>query len=71
MPLRMLVGFKRVSLQAGDSTTVTILVRLSDLRRWDEQRTRYVVDPGPYEFAVGPSSDRVSSAKVWTIPAGN
>ncbi|MBV9122222.1 MAG: glycoside hydrolase family 3 C-terminal domain-containing protein, partial [Planctomycetes bacterium] len=58
MPLRQLVGFQRVSFKAGETRTVEIAVPVDALRRWDEARNRYVVDPGSWEIGVGPSSDR-------------
>jgi beta-glucosidase len=45
MPLRQLVGFKRVSFKAGETKTVEIDIPASRLRRWDETHNDYVVDP--------------------------
>ena len=59
MPLKTLVGFKRVPFKAGEVKTVGIEVPVERLRRWDEEGRRYVVDPGTYQIAVGPSSDRL------------
>ena len=65
MPLRQLVGFQRVSLQAGETRIVKIDVPVSRLQRWDETANRYVVDPGEYRFVAGPASDRpLLEAKV-------
>ena len=58
MPLRQLVGFKRVSFKAGEAKTVEIAVPVELLRRWDESGNRYVIDPGGYEIVAGPSSDQ-------------
>jgi beta-glucosidase len=58
MPLESLVGFQRVTLQAGEAREVEIPVPALRLRRWDEAGRAYVVDPGPYELRAGPASDR-------------
>ena len=58
MPLRQLVGFQRVSLNPGESKSVDIAVPADRLRRWDDVRHRYVIDPGDYRFVVGPASDQ-------------
>jgi beta-glucosidase len=58
MPLRQLVGFERVAFKAGETKTVNIVVPAKLLRRWSETDNCYVVDPGVYRLAVGPSSDQ-------------
>ena len=59
MPLKTLVGFKRVAFKAGEVKTVSIEVPVERLRRWDEEGRRYVVDPGQWKIAAGPSSDQL------------
>ncbi len=58
MPLRQLVGFSRVTLKAGETTTVDIEIPAQRLRRWDESSDRYVVDAGVWMIEAGPASDR-------------
>jgi beta-glucosidase len=58
MPLRQLVGFKRLSFKAGETKSVKISVPVDRLRRWDELTSGYVVDTGGYEIVAGPSSDQ-------------
>jgi beta-glucosidase len=58
MPLRQLVGFRRVSIRAGKTRTVEIDVPMSTLRRWDDASKAYVVDPGACRLAIGPASDQ-------------
>jgi beta-glucosidase len=58
MPLRQLVGFLRVPLRAGETRIIEIAVPVERLRRWEETKKGYVVDPGAYRIAVGPSSDQ-------------
>jgi len=69
MPLRQLVGFKRVSFTAGESKTVEIPVPLNLLRHWDDQAHHYVVDPGAYQFTAGPASDQpLLTASLKVVP---
>ncbi len=58
MPLCQLIGFKRLSLQAGETKTVEIVVPVNLLRRWDDVEKIYVVDPGAYNITVGSASDQ-------------
>lgn len=58
MPIRWLVGFRRVHVKSGQTATVAINVPSKRLQRWDERAARFVVDAGTYEFEAGPSSDR-------------
>lgn len=58
-PRLQLCGFARVLLQAGEARTVRIPLDPHPLRRWDEVRDDYVLDPVPRELLAGPSSDRL------------
>lgn len=69
MPLRQLVGFARVPLQAGEKRTVTLDVPVERLRRWDETADRYVVDPGAWRFEAGPSSAKLPLRAVLNVSA--
>lgn len=67
MPIRQLVGFSRVPLEAGESKTIAIAIPIERLRRWDEVNHHYVVDSGEYRFAVGPASDQSLLAEKITV----
>jgi beta-glucosidase len=67
MPNEWLVGFQRVTLQAGASQTVTLPIHAVNLRRWDEARKDYVVDPGDYELRIGQSSADVEQKVKLTV----
>jgi beta-glucosidase len=56
MPLKQLVAFRRVRVPAGQVRTVSLAVRASELRHWDEARNRFVVEAAPCELQVGASS---------------
>ncbi|HLP09700.1 MAG TPA: glycoside hydrolase family 3 C-terminal domain-containing protein, partial [Opitutaceae bacterium] len=55
-PLKQLRGFKRVTVAAGETTTVTLQLAAADLAYWDEARHAWTVEPGPIELLVGSSS---------------
>ncbi|MGB8490260.1 MAG: glycoside hydrolase family 3 C-terminal domain-containing protein [Bacteroidales bacterium] len=55
-PIKRLRGFKRVSIPAGQTKTVSIEVNCSDLWFWDEKNDRMIFDQGRYIFEVGASS---------------
>ncbi|NED96240.1 carbohydrate-binding protein [Phytoactinopolyspora alkaliphila] len=48
--------FQRVSLEPGETTTVTFDLRASELARWDVTRDRWVVERSVYDVLVGASS---------------
>ena len=55
-PLKVLRGFEKVSLAAGESRRVTLTVRAADLARYEPGSGSWIVDPGEYQILVGPSS---------------
>lgn len=54
-PVQELKGFERVTLGAGETTTVSFTVGPEPLRLWDRDMNR-VVEPGEFELRVGTSS---------------
>jgi beta-glucosidase len=55
-PIKSLCAFKRISLKAGESKQVIILVNKADLKAWDTISKEYVLTKGTYEFQAGSSS---------------
>ena len=55
-PVKELKGFKRIALKVGESKTVTIPVRRSDLCHWDEAAQIWMLEPGSLNILVGGSS---------------
>ena len=55
-PLKTLCGYQQVSLQPGESRTVTISLPSKSLETWDAQSNTMRLQPGEYELAVGGSS---------------
>jgi beta-glucosidase len=64
MPIESLVGFQRITLAPGETKMVSIPVKVSSFRRWDETANRYVVDSGQYELRIGSASDEIHSTKT-------
>ena len=58
-PKESLCGFKRVTVEKGQSAEVTIDVPAERLRYWDTEKKQYVIEPGEYEFLVGAASDDI------------
>jgi beta-glucosidase len=58
-PLKQLIGFKRVSIKAGDSQEVQFSIDASGLGVWDVTRDKYCVESGLYELLVGKSSSDI------------
>jgi beta-glucosidase len=55
-PLKRLKGFKRVTIPAGQTKTVSIDIDCSDLWFWDPENERITFDKGRYIFEIGASS---------------
>jgi beta-glucosidase len=63
LPKGQLEGFQRTGVLApGQSQHITLLVKLADLSKWDEQSLKQVVYDGPYQFRVGPDSATVAGS---------
>lgn len=58
-PEKELKGFSRVPLKRGESKTVTIPIRRSDLCHWDEAAQAWMMEPGKLVISVGGSSDNL------------
>ena len=55
-PLKRLEGFDKVTLQPGETKTVSFSVKASALAFWNESENKYVVDSGDYGLQVAASS---------------
>jgi beta-glucosidase len=55
-PAKQLCGFERVTLEPGETKTVTVIVPAEKLAYWDDAADKFVVESGEYEFQVGASS---------------
>jgi hypothetical protein len=55
-PIKRLKGFKRVTIPAGQTKTVSIDIDCSDLWFWDSKNDKITFDQGKYIFEIGASS---------------
>jgi beta-glucosidase len=66
-PVRELKAFARVSLNPGESKTVTMPIARADLAYWDPSSKSWVVTPGGYTARVGDSSRNLPAAAGFRI----
>jgi beta-glucosidase len=66
-PEKELKAFKRVSLDPGKSTKVTLEIPAEALRYWNETTDEWVSDPGKIEFLLGTSSRDIKLRKTISI----
>jgi len=64
-PAKELKGFARVSLAAGAKQTVTIPVRVADLKFYDT--SGWAIESGTVKVMVGPSSDTLPLSDTFTV----
>jgi beta-glucosidase len=55
-PVRELKGFRRVTLKAGESKTVTLALDTNDLGFWSNATRHFAIEPGMFDLWVGNSS---------------
>lgn len=66
-PKKELKGFKRVSLQPGESKEVSIQLIAEDFYFWDQTNHKYIIEPGDFTVAVGGSSDNLPLSSTVTL----
>jgi beta-glucosidase len=69
-PVRLLQGFKRVTLAPGETRKVDFTLDESNVRYWNSVERGWVIDPGEFDIWVGNSSnaDAHTTFKVGSIP---
>ena len=55
-PLRELKGFTKVSLEPKETKTIEIVVKKEDLKYWDINERRFVLEDGQYNIQIGKNS---------------
>lgn len=55
-PLKQLRGFKRIHVNKGESISVTLTLNSEDLKYWDTDTNKWVLESGKINFFIGPSS---------------
>jgi len=66
-PAKELKGFARVSLAAGAKQTVTIPVRVADLKYWDATKGNWAIEADTVKVMVGPSSASLPLSDTFTV----
>ena len=66
-PAKELKAFKRVSLGAGESKTVTLEFALDDLRWWNEEANAWELEHGKLQLLLGAASDDIRQTAEVTI----
>ncbi|MFK7904950.1 MAG: glycoside hydrolase family 3 C-terminal domain-containing protein [Chitinophagales bacterium] len=59
MPKKQLKGFERITLEAGETKTVTFQVAAEDFYFWNETTKNYEIEAGDFTAKVGGSSDNL------------
>lgn len=54
-----LKGFKKIYLEPGETKTVSFEITPNELYYFSQQSNSYEIDPGPYTFRIGSSSDNI------------
>ena len=60
-PLKQLIGFKKVTVAAGETQDLTVTTAISQLEFWDVSREKYCLETGQYRFMVGSSSQNITA----------
>ena len=66
-PEKELKAFARVSLQPGQTRTVTLEIPLDDLRYWNVERNGWELEPGRLELLLGAASDDIRRTASVTV----
>lgn len=66
-PVRMLKGFQRVSLAAGQNTTITFRVDVEEELRILNRSLKWVVEAGEFDVMVGGASDDTPLTGTFTV----
>ncbi len=66
-PVRELKGFQKIALQPGETKRVSFRITVDDLRFFRADRLaapEHIWEPGTFIIEIGPSSDKLSAARV-------
>ena len=66
-PVKELKAFQRVSLNAGETKTVTLEIPLKELRYWNETENAWALENGKLVLLVGSASDDIRETTEVTI----
>jgi beta-glucosidase len=66
-----LAAFQRITLEPGQSTTVTFDLPAQRLSYYDETVHKFVVKPGTVDVMVGAASDDIRAKAKLTVTSSN
>ena len=66
-PVKELKAFKRVTLGAGETKTVSLEIPFKDLRYWNQELNAWDLEHGQLEILVGGASDDIRESALVTI----
>jgi beta-glucosidase len=64
-PKKLLKGFEKVAVRAGETVAVKIIIPVEELRTYDAKDKKWRLEPGTYTVMAGPSSDNSVLLKSW------
>lgn len=71
-PAKELKGFTKVFLKAGETKSVELIMKISDLAYYDDQKGKWITDTDDYELSVGSSSRNIQSvSKIHVLAQSN
>jgi beta-glucosidase len=66
-PQKELKAFQRVTIKPGEKKTVQLKLKANDLRYWDKDRHRFVLEKDKVELMIGSSSADIKFFKTITV----
>ena len=66
-PIRELKGFRRVTLQPGESKPVTLTLDTHDLGFWSTATRTFAIEPGTFDLWVGDSSTSTANHATFEV----
>jgi beta-glucosidase len=67
MPSKQLWAFKRITLAAGESKDVSLELNAANFGHWDQDKEKFVVEPGDFDVMVGASSADIRQQTTLTV----
>lgn len=67
-PFKTLVGFQKVDLEVGETTTTMIQVRARDFAFFSEGAQQWTIEAGEYTFYLGSSATSIEDTRVIELP---
>lgn len=66
-PVKQLIAFERVRIQAGKTMEVTLFAPERELMIWDVSREKFVLEAGDYDLLLGASSEDIRLEQTLTL----